>query len=94
MLNPGNELLLLQIYLGMTVFKWMWSLLPGVFVGLLFAAYYQFKKKIDRYLDPLIYKIKVKATEYINKLLVCLPRHQSIKTLPPTLSYPVLKKHE
>ena len=78
-------MLLIKIYLGMTVFKWMWSLLPGVFVGLLFALYYQFKPKFDKILDPILYKIKVFAVKNINKILVNLPRHKSINTVPITL---------
>ncbi len=69
----------------MTVFKWMWSLLPGVLVGLLFGLYYQFKSQIDKRLDPILFKIKVFGVKQINRILVILPRHKSITTLPPTL---------
>lgn len=83
--NPGNEMFLVKVYLGMTVFKWMWSLLPGVLVGLLFGLYYQFKSQFDKRLDPILYKIKVFSITQINKVLVMLPRHKRISTLPPTL---------
>lgn len=77
--------MLVKVYLGIVVVRWLWSFLPGLLVGLLFGLYYQFKGTIDPYLKPIINRIGVWRVRAVNWMLLRMPRHEGIKSEPPQL---------